>query len=85
MNQNYPIFAILDNVEIYHSDKIFSKTPGMRKRMFYLINFFPKKVSHHAKRVGPNLVTDFKNLNENVNFYFYSTSIFVRYLGLKIV
>ena len=29
-------------------------------------------------------VTDFKNLHKNVNFYIYSTSMFVKYLGLEI-
>ena len=40
----------------------------------------PREGRTHPQR----MVTDFKNLHENVNFYFYSTSIFVKYLGQKI-
>ena len=41
----------------------------------------PREGRPHPKRV----VTDFKNLHENINFYFYSTSMFVEYLGQKII
>ena len=30
------------------------------------------------------VVTDLKNVHKNVNFYFYSSSMFVKYLGLEI-
>ena len=31
------------------------------------------------------VVFDFKNIYENVDFYFYSTSMFVKYLAIRII
>ena len=48
----------------------------------------PKKVCHHQSRAKPinrGRVFDFKNIYENVNFYFHSTSMFVKYIGLRII
>ena len=41
----------------------------------------PIEARLHILRV----VTDLKNVYENVNFYFHSTSMFVKYLGIRII
>ena len=46
-----------------------------------------KGLSHHVKGrpYTQRVVTDFKNVLENDKFYFHSTSMFVKYLGLIII
>ena len=46
-------------------------------------NGFPQ--SQRGQDPPERVVTDFKNLHEKVNIHFYSTSMFVEYLGQKIV
>ena len=45
--------------------------------------FLPPPID--TKPPKQRVVADLKKAHENVNFYFYSTSMFVKYIGLKII
>ena len=54
-------------------------TPWVWARLLKKGFSLPKEVRPHAQR----LVTNIKIVHENINFYFHSTSMFVKYLGNK--